>query len=138
VTAAFRSLTLLAVGLALLPAASPSVDLAIDFPNASPKHFTVPFHSGMTVFDAMKEAESQPGGIHFEYKGGSPATLLLVSMDGVANQGGGPDKRNWTYRVNSILGDRSFGICKIAASAQVSWKFDVFHADQPMKPGACQ
>ena len=143
VNAAFRSLPLFALALACAaPQTQPSqtVDLAIDFPNPNSKHFTLPYHPGMTVFDAMTEAQGQPHGIHFEYRGGrrDPSTLLLVSIDGVSNQGGGANKRNWTYRVNSILGDRSFGVCKIAASAHIEWQFDTFHSNELMKPGACQ
>ena len=149
VNTVFKSCALFALACSLLfadplPAAqadsSKSVDLTIQLPNGNPKHFTLPYRSGMTVFDAMTEAQGQPGGIHFEYQGArrDPSTLLLVSIDGVANQGGGADKRNWTYRVNSLLGDRSFGVCKIAPSAHILWQFDIFHPNEPMKPGACQ
>ncbi len=123
------------------PAAKAAVvDLTVDDAGGHVIHFTLPFQSGMTVLDVMNEAHSSANGIQFVYHptSGDPATFFLDSINGVANQGGGAKSRNWIYRVNSKLGDRSFGVCKVAASAQISWKFDVYDPNQQPSPGACQ
>jgi len=123
------------------PAAKAAVvDLTVDDSGGHVKHFTLPFQSGMTVLDVMNEAHNNANGIQFVYHptSGNPATFFLDSIDGVANQGGGAKSRNWIYRVNSKLGDRSFGVCKVAASVQISWKFDIYDPNEQASPGACQ
>ncbi len=123
------------------PAAKAAVvDLTVDDSGGHVKHFTLPFQSGMTVLDVMNEAHNNANGIQLVYHptSGNPATFFLDSIDGVANQGGGAKSRNWIYRVNSKLGDRSFGVCKVAASVQISWKFDIYDPNEQASPGACQ
>ena len=96
------------------------VSLTIDFGDGFQKRFTsLKWHEKMTVLDAMKLAADHPRGIRFEHRG-SKATGFLTSIDGVKNEGRG---RNWIYRVNGKLGDRSFAARNLVAGDAVLWKF---------------
>jgi hypothetical protein len=97
-----------------------TVRLVIDYGDGVQKHYTaLPWREGMTVLDAMKAAKAHARGIEFAYSG-SGSTAFLSSIDDVGNQGGG---KNWIYRVNGELGDRSFGAKPLAAGDEVNWTF---------------
>ena len=59
---------------------------------------------------------------YFKFKG-KRATALLTKIDDIENEGQG---RNWLYRVNRKLADRSFGVFKLKAGDTVLWKFDKY------------
>lgn len=103
-----------------------TVRLIIDYNDGVEKHFTaVPWKKGMTVLDAMKFAKHCAHGIAFEYKGRGE-TALLTRIDDLANEGGGPGKKNWIYRVNDKLANKSFGVFELNASDVVLWKFTTY------------
>jgi hypothetical protein len=98
-----------------------SVRLAIDYGDGAEKHFTaLGWREGMTVLDAMKAAQEHPRGIKFQFRG-SGATAFLTQIDDLKNQGSG---RNWLYRLNGELAERSFAIQKVQAGDAVLWKFE--------------
>ena len=104
------------------PAAS-SVSVVIDYNDGVQKHFSrVSWRSGMTVLDAMQAIAKHPRGIRFSHRG-TGARALLVRIDDLENQ---PNGRNWLYRVNGKLADRSFGIRKIEKGDTVLWKHEKF------------
>ena len=100
-----------------------TVRLVIDYNDGVEKHFTaIVWKSGMTVMDVMLAAKKHPRGITFEHTG-KGATALLTKIDDVENEGRG---RNWLYRVNGELADRSLGIFELHAGDTVLWKFDKY------------
>ena len=100
-----------------------NVILVIDYNDGVEKHFTaLTWTEGMTVLDAMNQAKEHPHGIRFAYKG-TGATAFLTQIDDLENQGGGAGKKNWVYRVNDKLADKSFGVYEIKAGDTVRWKF---------------
>lgn len=133
-TSIFKRRTLLAAGVAALivggahhaPAAdeaAKTVTVVIDYNDGVQKRFTaITWTAKMTVFDAMQMAARHPRGIKFKHKGNG-ATALLTKIDNLENEGRG---RNWLYRVNGKLADRSFGVFQLAAGDTVLWKFDKY------------
>lgn len=100
---------------------APTVRVVIDYGDGVEKHFTtLAFRGEMTVLDAMKAAQEHPRGIKFQHRG-SGATAFLTQIDDAKNEGAG---RNWVYRVNGELGDRSFALYELKAGDAVLWKFE--------------
>ncbi len=103
---------------------SKSVKVTIDYGDGVEKRFTaIPWQDPMTVWDAMRLAAKHPRGIKFEHRG-KGATALLTQIDDLKNEGGG--KRNWVYRVNEKLADRSLGILEIKAGDTILWRFEKY------------
>jgi hypothetical protein len=102
----------------------PIVRLEIDYGDGVEKHFTGrAWREGMTVLDAMRQAADSPHGIAFDHRG-SGATAFLTRIDDVENEGGAG--RNWIYRVNGRLADRSFGVYELEAGDTVQWRFSEY------------
>ena len=102
------------------------VRMVIDYGNGVEKHYTrVPHREGMTVLDVMEFAKTLKPGLSFEYSGRN-RTALLRSIDGLANQGGGSESRNWVFRVNGALADKSFAIYRLQSGDVVLWRYDVY------------
>ena len=100
-----------------------SVSVVVDYNDGVQKHFTrVSWRSGMTVLDAMQAIAKHPRGIQFSHRG-TGARALLYRIDDLENRANG---RNWLYRVNGKLADRSFGIRKIEKGDAVLWKHEKF------------
>lgn len=100
-----------------------TVRLEIDFGNGAHRVFeALPWEEGMTVADLMVVARAFQPPIHYEQRGEGEAAFL-VSLEGVA--GGGPDSRNWLYRVNGEHAKVSFGIYPLEPSDEVLWIYDV-------------
>lgn len=96
------------------------VRLVVDYGDGVQKHFTaLAWHDGMTVLDAMQLAVKHPRGIKMKYRG-KGATAFLTQIDELENEGA---KRNWIYRVNDKLGDRSFAIQTLKPGDTILWKF---------------
>jgi len=114
----------LVVGIAACVAdeAKPVV-LIIDYGDGVQKHFTkLVWRNEMTVLDAMLAAQAHPRGVRFEHQG-SAATALLTRIDDVKNEGRG---RNWLFRVNGKLADRSFGIVPLQPGDTILWRFEEY------------
>ncbi len=98
----------------------PAVRLVIDYGDGVQKHFTrLTWNAGMTVLDLMRAAQQHPRGITFAQRGRGP-TAFLTRIDDLENEGRG---RNWTYRINDRLADRSFAVQTVQAREQVVWRF---------------
>jgi hypothetical protein len=99
---------------------SRTVRLIIDYGDGVQKHFTqLRWQNGMTVLDALEAAQKHPRGIEVKYRG-KGATAFLTQIDDLENQGRG---RNWVYRVNGKLADRSFARFTLKSGDTVLWKF---------------
>lgn len=97
-----------------------AVELVIDYGDGVQKRFTRLNHvPQMTVLDVLQAAQKHPRGIKFEYRG-KGETGFLTRIDDVANEGRG---RNWIFRVNDKLGERSFAAEPVRAGDVVSWSF---------------
>jgi hypothetical protein len=97
------------------------VIVTMDFSDGVEMRFTrIAWKEGMTVFDAMRQIERHPRGVAFEHRG-SGATAFLTQLGGVKNQGAGG--RNWIYRVNGKVADRSFAVCELKSGDEVLWRF---------------
>jgi len=103
------------------PASKPrTVELIIDFGDHFRKHYTdLTWSKGMTVKDVLQAASKHPRGIRFEYRG-KGKTAFLISIDKLKNEGRG---RNWVYRVNKKLGDRSFADFVVQPGDAILWTF---------------
>jgi hypothetical protein len=99
------------------------VTVIVDYNDGVQRHFTaISWKDGLTALDAMQAAAKHPRGIKFEFKG-KGQTALLTKIDDLENEGKG---KNWLYRVNGKLADRSFGVFKLKAGDTVLWKFDKY------------
>lgn len=120
-----------AVGLyllaALVAAAPPSeqVALTIDLGDGRVKQFpAIAWRDGMTVGDVMAAAKEQ--GLHYRVRG-SGATAFITEIEGVKNEGAAG--RNWIYRVNGKLGDRSFAVFPVRPGDKVTWRFEAYRPE---------
>jgi hypothetical protein len=122
---------LIGIGLSLalagsMPAADAAEDqaetvaLIVDYGDGVQKHFPrLAWRDGMTVFDLTQAAKAHPRGIDFQYRG-QGATAFLFQIDDLKNEGRG---RNWLYRINDKLADRSFALQTVRANDRVVWEF---------------
>jgi hypothetical protein len=97
-----------------------TVRLIIDYGDGVQKHFTaLEWKDGMTVLDAMEEAQKHPRGMKFVHRG-KGETAFLTRIDELENEGRG---RNWMYRVNGELAKKSFAILTVKAADTILWTF---------------
>ena len=117
----------LVVGVVLccqMAGAAERYQLIVDYGDGSQKHFTeLPWREGMTVLEATKVAGKHPRGINSSVRS-SGSTAFLTKIDDVENEGG--DGRNWVFRVNGELGDRSCGVYKLDSGDTVLWRFQTY------------
>jgi hypothetical protein len=100
------------------------VKLTVDYGDGCEKSFTrLAWTSSMTVLDAMRLAAKHPRGIEFRQRG-KGATAILTQIDDLKNEGA--RQRNWIYRVNGKLGDRSFGVFQLQPEDTVLWRFETY------------
>ena len=83
--------------------------------------FEAPWSPGMTVRDAMLAAQ-RADLLTFQEEGEGDAAML-TAISGVENQGGATDSFNWTFQVNGVMADKSFGVFELQKGDIVSWKF---------------
>lgn len=98
------------------------VTLTIDYGDGAQKRFpTITWRDKMTVLGALEWAAKHPHGIHFSGKG-KGSTKLISKIDDLKNSGA--DGKNWVFRVNDKLGDRSCGVFPIKANDRILWRFE--------------
>jgi hypothetical protein len=101
------------------------VELTIDYGDGMQKRFPVlKWREGLTVFNTMQEADKHPRGISMKSRGRG-ATRMVTQIDDLKNGGGGK-KKNWIFRVNGELADRSCGVFKLKPGDRVLWKFEQY------------
>jgi plasmid replication initiation protein len=102
------------------------VSLVVDYGDGVQKHFTqLEWRDGATVFDMMQAAMQHPRGIRVKYRG-KGATLLVTQIDDQSNEAGKGADRNWIYRINGQIGERSAGICTVKRGDTVLWSFEAY------------
>lgn len=101
-----------------------TVRVILDYGNDVEKHYNaLPWKDGLTVLDALKLARESKPGIEFRTSGNGE-TALVTEIDGFANRPGGPDGRNWVFRVNDRLATRSCGVEVLRPGDVALWKYD--------------
>ncbi len=101
----------------------PAVELVIDFDDGFQKHYKLPWRESATVLDALESASRRQRGITYTVRGSGDMTMV-TAIDGVANQGG--DGRNWIYRVNGRLADKSCGVYETQPDDVIMWTFGTY------------
>ena len=100
-----------------------TVKLIFDYGDGVQKHFTaIKWRDEMTALEALQAAAKHPRGIKFESKGRG-ATALVTKIDDLENRAGG---KNWLYRVNDKLADRSCGVFQLKAGDTVLWRYETY------------
>ncbi|MCA9186772.1 MAG: DUF4430 domain-containing protein [Pirellulaceae bacterium] len=98
------------------------VSLTIDFGDGFQKRYVdIPWHEEMTVGSLLTHAQRHRRGIACDVRG-RDATAMVLAIDNQKNEGS--RGKNWIFRVNDKLGDRSFAATRIKAGDAVLWKFD--------------
>ena len=109
-----------AEGQQVSPAKKSQVVLVIDFGDHFQKRFTaITWTRDMTILEVLQAAAKHPRGIRFKHRG-KGKTAFLTSIDKLENLGG---DRNWVYRVNGKLGDRSFATFTVQPTDTILWTF---------------
>ncbi len=104
--------------------AAEHVKLVVDYGDGVQKHFTqLPWKKGVTVLTATQMAQKHSHGIATKVRS-SGSTAFLSQIDDVANEGGGG--KNWVFRVNGKLGQRSCGIAELRSGDAVLWRFQKY------------
>lgn len=96
-----------------------TVVLEVDYGGEkSAKQIDVVCSPNSTVLLSLERAQ-QLGELVYESKG-SGETAFVTSLDGIGNEA---DGKNWIYRVNGELGDKSAGILAVKPGDKISWSF---------------
>lgn len=83
----------------------------------------IDYKQGMTVLDAMNAVKLRKHhALDFAYNGRGQ-NAFLNSLAGMENEGGGRTSKNWFYRINDKLGNKSFAIAELQAGDTVLWHF---------------
>lgn len=103
-----------------------TIRLSIDYGDGVEKRFqALPFKESMTVLDALLSAQSHPRGVKVSVAG-TGANAMVVQIDDLKNEGGGPKSRNWLFRVNGKEATQGAGSLALSAGDAVLWKFTVY------------
>lgn len=100
-----------------------AVRLVIDFDDGFEKHYRLAWKESMTVLDALEAASARQRGIVVQVRG-SGEMAMVTSIDGQTNQG--DEGRNWIYRVNGELADKSCGVYEVRPDDVIMWTFGTY------------
>lgn len=102
-----------------------SVELVIDYGEDVQKVYgLVPWKPDMTVQDVLNHARGLPAPRGLAYQSnGTGERAFLTSIDGLANEGGGAERKNWIFEVNGVMGQSSFGVARVQAGDKIGWRF---------------
>ncbi|MFV2066644.1 MAG: DUF4430 domain-containing protein [Pirellulales bacterium] len=100
-----------------------AVSLRIIYGNGAEKRFSsLPWVRGMTVAQALDLAAKRPPGLSYAQQGNGPGALL-TRIDQQNNGGPGENSRNWIYRINGNLADKSFAAYGLKPGDVILWTF---------------
>lgn len=102
---------------------STEVKLTIDTGDPMVTAVKVPYAEKMTVRDLLKAAEAQ--GITAEYKG-EDAGAMLLSLQGIKNEGGDKDAKNWIFYVNGKPANVSSAVYSLQPGDAIIWRFEKY------------
>lgn len=97
-----------------------TVDLVVDFgEEKEPVEVSAVCSEDSTVLSVLERAHNMKKlDLKFRGKG---ETAFVESIDGIGNQGAGG--KNWIYRVNGKMGDKSAGLFEVDPGDKVSWNY---------------
>jgi hypothetical protein len=99
------------------------VKLTIDTGDPKVTTVKVPFAEKMTVRDALKVAAGQ--GITAVYQG-EDAGAMLQTLQGIGNQGGGKEAKNWIFYVNGKQATISSAVYSLQPGDAIIWRFEKY------------
>ncbi len=102
---------------------STEVKLTIDTGDPKVTTVTIPYAEKMTIRDLLKAAE--PQGITAVYQGEGEGALLQ-SLQGIGNEGGGKEAKNWIYYVNNKQGTISSAVYSLQPGDAIIWRFEKY------------
>jgi hypothetical protein len=106
--------------------AAPTVELIIDYGDSVQKHLVrIPWREHLTTLDVLAAAKNRPHGVTFAARG-SGSTAFVTQVDDLKNQGGGDDAKNWVFRINDHLVDKSCGLAEVRPGDVILWKFGAY------------
>lgn len=82
----------------------------------------LPWREGLTAWEATRAASRRTPGFSLKHSG-EGAMVFITEIDGLKNQGGGADKRNWQLWVNEAYSDAGVGAKVLRAGDTVRWSF---------------
>src|SRR5690606_12656524 len=103
-----------------------TVKIVVDYGDDSEKHLNrIPFTEGMTVLQALNLAQIHPHGVKVSVKG-TGEMAMVEGIDGLTNEVGIGEGKNWIYRVNGEQPTKSCGVYTLAPDDVILWKFEKF------------
>jgi Domain of unknown function (DUF4430) len=110
-------------GAARLPE-STEIKLTIDTGDPKVTTVKVPYAGEkMTIRDLLQAA--QPQGITAVYQGEGEGAMLQ-SLQGVGNEGGGKDAKNWIFYVNGKQATVSSAVYSLQPGDAIIWRFEKY------------
>ena len=105
--------------------------LVIDYGDGVEKHYPkLAWREGITVLDAMKGTSGHPRGVQFATRNDANGQAAFIDqIDGVRNEGGGSDAKNWTIKINGQKSPVGAGVKELKANDVVVWKFGIFEIE---------
>ena len=101
-----------------------TVQLTVDYADGAQKRFpAIPWKANMCVLDATAWASRHPRGIRFKQRG-RQAFALVTQIDDLVN--GSVPGKNWLFRVNGKLGDKSCGVFTLQPGDRILWSFEQY------------
>ena len=106
--------------------------LILDYGRGVEKHYTsLPCPAGTTVMDLLESARDLPAPLGLTLDAvGSGERAFVRAIDGLRNEGGGRNARNWIFSVNSVQAQRGAGVTVASAGDVVRWRFGPYNMDQ--------
>lgn len=99
------------------------VSLTVDYGDGAQKRYPrIPWKRQMTALDATQWAAKHPRGIKVKQRGSGQITLV-TQIDDLKN-GGGSQTKNWIFRVNGKLGDKSCAVFHVQPGDRILWSFE--------------
>ena len=98
--------------------------LIVDFNDGVQMHFTkLDLAEKATAIDLLKSVESHARGVKSIVRG-SGQTAIVTTIDGIKNEGGGRESKNWIYYINDKRAEIGGGVYEVRAGDVIMWKFD--------------
>jgi hypothetical protein len=102
-----------------------AVELVIDYGDGAQKRFTrIPHQDGITALAVLRFAAKHPRGVTLASTG-SGSAALVTGIDDLSNEAGASGK-NWLYRINGKLADKSCDAYVLSPGDVILWKFEKY------------
>jgi Domain of unknown function (DUF4430) len=121
----------------------PRMRVVVDFGDGTQVHYTrvdmvdvkADEDGTWSALEVMETAEKQEGPRKLRFASrGRGTTAFLTAIGGVANEGGGDDKRSWQYWINDEYGKVGMGSARLKPGDRLTWAFLPYSATPPKRP----